>query len=152
MIWLKRIGISLCLFIVASGIAYFALKKYAQTYSFAPNDPEQIQLAAEHAECAGYYRVLLSSLKKERPGYAEQEREYSQEFEHHLKMGLNFSPDKELFKAQIEKASSQFGEEVINASKLRNVSELVDAKTHQCIATVFRGGDFVKRKLEERGR
>lgn len=152
MVWLKRIGITLCLIVVASGIAYFALKKYAETYSFAPDDPEQIQLAAEHAQCAGYYRVMRSSLNKERPDYAEQERQYTQEFEHHIKMGLNFSPDKELFKIQIEKASSQFGDEVINASKSKKVSELVDTKMHQCFDTVFRGGAFVKRKLEERSR
>lgn len=67
-------------------------------------------------------------------------------------MGLNILPDKELFKAQIEKANSQFGDEVINASKSKKVSELVDTKMHQCFDTVFRGGAFVKRKLEERSR
>ncbi|HLO64602.1 MAG TPA: hypothetical protein VK165_16715 [Azonexus sp.] len=152
MAWLKRIGITLCLIVIASLIAYFGLKKYTETYSFAPDDPEQIQLAAEHALCAGYYRVMRSSLKKERPDYAELERQYTQEFEHHIKMGLNFSPDKELFKAQIEKASSQFGDEVINAAKSKTVSELVDKRMHQCFDTVFRGGAFVKRKLEERSR
>lgn len=152
MVWLKRIGITLCLIVVASGIVYFALKKYAETYSFAPDDPEQIKLAAEHAQCAGYYRVMLLSLKKEHPDYAEQERQYTQEFEHYIKMGLNILPDKELFKAQIEKANSQFGDEVINASKSKKVSELVDTKMHQCFDTVFRGGAFVKRKLEERSR
>lgn len=152
MIWLKRIGITLCLVIIASGIAYFALKKYAETYSFAPDDPEQMQLAAEHAQCAGYYRVMLSSLKKEHPDYAEQEQQYTQQFEHHLKMGLNFSPDKGVFKTHVEKASSQFGDEVINAAKSKMVSELVDSKMNQCFDTVFRGGAFVKRKLEEKRR
>lgn len=152
MVWLKRIGITLCLIVFASVIVYFGLMKYVETYSFAPDDPEQIQLAAEHAQCAGYYRVMRSSLNKERPDYAEQERQYTQEFEHHIKMGLNFSPDKELFKAQIEKASSQFGDEVINAAKSKMVSELVDKRMHQCFDTVFRGGAFVKRKLEERNR
>jgi len=151
-VWFKRIGITLFFIVVASGIAYLGLKKYAETYSFAPDDPEQIQLAAEHAQCAGYYRVMRSSLKKEHPGYAEQERQYTQEFEHHIKMGLNFSPDKELFKAQIEKASSQFGDEVINAAKSKEVSELVDKRMHQCFDTVFRGGAFVKHKLEERNK
>lgn len=152
MIWLKRIGMTLGLAVVAAGIVYFALKRYAETYSFAPSNPEQIQLAAEHAQCAGYYMVMRSSLKKEQSDYVEQEKQYTQELEHHVKMGFNFSPDKELFKAQIEKASSQFTDEVINAAKTEKVSELVDTKMHQCFDTVFRGGAFVKRKLGERNR
>ncbi len=152
MVWLKRIGITFCLIVIASGIAYFGLKKYAETYSFAPDDPEQVQLAAMNAECAGYYRVMRSSLKKERLDYAELKGQFTQGFENHIKMGLNFSPDKELFKAQIEKASSQFRDEVINAAKSKKVSELVDKRTNQCFGTVFRSGAFVTRKLEERSR
>ena len=152
MVWLKRIGIALCLIAIASGIAYFALKKYAETYSFAPGDPEQTQLAAEHAQCAGYYWIMRSSQNKGSPDYAERERENTRELEHHMKMGLNFSPDKELFRAQIEKARVQFLDEVDNAAKSKKVSELVDTKMTQCFDTVFRSGAFVKRKLEERSR
>jgi hypothetical protein len=151
-VWLKRIGITLGLIVVASGIGYFALKKYAETYSFAPGDPEQVQLAAEHAQCAGYYRIMHSSLRKERPDYAELESKYTRELERHLKTGLNFSPDKAFFKAQVETATSELGDEVINASKSNTVSELVDARMLQCIDTLFRGVDFVKRKREERRR
>lgn len=138
--------------VVIAGIAYFALKKYAETYSFAPGDPEQTRLAAEHAQCAGYYRVLRASLNNERPDYAEREGQYTRQFEHHLKMGVNFSPDKALFKTQIEKASSRFTEEVLNAAKAGKVSELVDTKMHQCLDTTFRGGAFVTHKLEEKRR
>jgi hypothetical protein len=150
MVWLKRIGITIGFIVALAGIAYFALKKYSEIYSFAPGDPEQVQLAAEHAQCAGYYRVMLLTLKKGRPDYAEREKQYTQEFEHHTKMGFSFSPDKELFKAQIEKASSQFADEVVAAAKTEKVSELVDNKMHQCFDTVFRGVTFVKHKLDEK--
>jgi hypothetical protein len=150
MLWLKRIGAILGLLAVVAVIAYFALKHYAETYSFAPDDPEQSQLAAEHAQCAGYYRVLRSALKNTRPDYADLERQYTQELEHHAKMGLNFSPDKEMFKTQVEKATSRFGEDVLAAAKTEKVSDLVDERMKHCFDIVFRSGDFVKRKLEEK--
>jgi len=151
-LWFKRIGMTLGVIAAAAGIAYFALWKYAETYSFAPGDPGQAQLAEEYAQCAGYYRVMLSSLNKEHPDYLEQERQYTREFEHHIKMGFNFSPDKALFKARVEKASSRFADEVRMAANTENVLELVDKKMHQCFDVFFRGAAFVERKLQERNK
>lgn len=152
MVWLKRIGKAVAIIALVMVIAFFLFKKYAETYSFAPEAPEQAQLAAEHAQCAGYYTVMRASLKKERPDYAEQEKEYTSEFEHHAKMGFNFSPDKDQFKAQIKKAVSHFTEEVIAAGKAGGVPELIRKKTNGCYATLFRSGDFVNQKLHETSR
>ncbi len=149
MVWLKRIGITLGVIVVAGGIAWFALDKYLETWSFAPGDPVQIQLAAEHARCAAFYRAMRSSLSKERPNYVEQQEKYTREFELHVKMGANFSPDKALFRSQVEKASSQLSDEVNQVAETEKLAGLLEVKTDQCIATLVRAEAFIKRKREK---
>ena len=152
MVWLKRIGIAFGIIGIVIAVAHFALMRYAETYSFAPGDPEQAQLAAEHAECAGYYTVVLVFLKKENPDYAQLEKQYTKEIKHHVRMGRNFSPDKTEFDEQVVKGASQFIDAGVNAAKTEKVPELVDKKGLQCLRTASRSADFVMRKLEERSR
>jgi hypothetical protein len=150
MAWLKRICVAIGVLAITGGLSYLGLKKYAETYSFSSESPEQERLADEHARCAGYYMVLHAALNKESPDYPELEANYSGEFEHHTKMGFHFSPDKAKFKSQIETAAAEFQTQVIGAAEKEKVVAIVDSRMNECFATSFRSSDFVQRTLQRR--
>lgn len=152
MVWFKRIGIAVGLLALAVAAAYFALRKESTSYFVAPNNPEQLNLAAENAKCAGYYLLMYSPKKKDLPEHAEQERFYLEQAEFHVKMGFAFSPDRALFEAQIKQARSRFGNEVIAAAKEEKVADLVSKEMAECIGTQFRSSAFIQRHVKGKNR
>jgi hypothetical protein len=148
---LKRIGIGILAAILIGTIAIMLLRGYAETYSFAPDHPDQALLAQQHAECAAVYMVLkTAACKQASPERLELETDYKTEFEHHVRMGVNFSPDKPQYRVRIENAVTAFNAAIAAASNKNEIAKLIEDRTMKCVETTVRSANFVEQILKER--
>ena len=147
----KRIFIGAIAALAIAAIAILLIRKYVKSYSFAPESLEQAYFAQQHAECAAVYLTLRTAARKlDSPRYRELEKDYQSEYEHHVKMGFNFSPDKDLYKSSIEAAHADFAHAMSAAKNQAEVTELIDSRVNRCVELVFQSGRFVMDTLKER--
>ncbi len=147
MVRFKRIAIAIGILLITMGVVFFMSQKKATTDEPATSAPvEQARLAAEHAHCAAYFMLMRTSEERSsNPGSAKEIKNYTKDIEHHLKIGAKLSPDKALFKSQVEKAFWEITDGVNQAGENGKVSEFVDGKLDQCIRALFRTEKFIQR-------
>ena len=148
----KRIGIFVAVVgLLIAGVA-LGYRHYAQTYSFAPESPEQQHLAIAHAQCVGLYFVLDSAEEGRKEKDLNMQKKYKVDMEYHAKLGLNFSPDKELFQKQVEEAAQKVVADILAFNDAPKAARFVSESVDRCIDAMFESHKFIETKLNERKR
>jgi hypothetical protein len=141
---LKQITIAFSIAVTLVAVGVFVAAQPTTPEPDPRDSPEPRHLAEEHAQCAGFYMVLRSSLGKKNPNYQELDYSYASGFENHMKMGLAFSLNKDAFRSKVQDGARTFGQQVIAVAEKEKARALVDAKIAQCVDALFRSSDYIQ--------